>query len=47
MRIRNITGGPSPERTSEALARGLDRQNALEVWLATKLDSLEALRRGP
>jgi argininosuccinate lyase len=47
VRIRNITGGPSPERTSEALARGLDRQNALEVWLATKLDSLEALRRGP
>jgi argininosuccinate lyase len=45
VRIRRITGGPSPERTSEALARALDRQNALEAWLTTKLQTLDAVRR--
>ena len=45
VRIRKVTGGPAPERTGEALARARERQSALEAWLATKLERLDALRR--
>ena len=36
VRIRNIIGGPAPERTREALARAQDRHSALQQWLAQK-----------
>jgi argininosuccinate lyase len=45
VRIRNITGGPAPERTSEALAQARDRQIALQVWLAAKALALDAVPR--
>ena len=45
VRIRKITGGPAPERTSEALARARERQKALEQWLATQAARLDAVRR--
>jgi argininosuccinate lyase len=43
--IRRITGGPAPERTSEALARARERQKAIETWLAEKAERLDAVRR--
>jgi argininosuccinate lyase len=45
VRIRKITGGPAPERTSEALTRAHDRQNALAAWLVEKTQRLDAVRR--
>jgi len=45
VRIRNITGGPAPERTSEALARARERQGALAQWLAQAWKALDAVRR--
>jgi argininosuccinate lyase len=41
VRVRNIVGGPAPERTSEALARAMERQRGLEAWLAMKLETLK------
>jgi len=45
VRIRNITGGPAPERTREALARARERQGTLEQWLAEKARTLDTVRR--
>jgi argininosuccinate lyase len=45
VRVRRIAGGPAPERTSGALARGRQSQKALEEWLASRLERLDAVRR--
>ncbi len=45
VRIRKITGGPAPERTSEALSRARERQGALGQWLAQASKALDAVRR--
>jgi argininosuccinate lyase len=45
VRIRTITGGPAPERTSEALARAQGRQQALQAWLRDTTQTLDAVRR--
>lgn len=36
VRVRSVTGGPSPERTAEALARAQARQIELDAWRAAK-----------
>jgi len=45
VRIRKVTGGPAPERTSEALARARERQAELVAWLAEKSRTLDAVKR--
>jgi argininosuccinate lyase len=44
VRVRNITGGPAPERTAEALARSLEQQRKVEAWIAAKTAHLNAVR---
>ncbi len=48
--IRNIVGGPAPERTSEALVEALSQQREIETWIQAKttlLDHAQArLRQG-
>jgi argininosuccinate lyase len=45
IRIRNIPGGPAPERTREALARALQEQRRIEAWMEEKAEHLKAARR--
>jgi len=45
VRVRKIIGGPAPERTSEALARALERQRTLAAWLQSQSARLDAVRR--
>jgi len=44
VRIRNITGGPAPERTGEALERARVEQRSIENWIETKTALLDAAR---
>jgi argininosuccinate lyase len=44
VRIRNIEGGPAPERTGEALARARAEQRSVEKWIEAKTALLDAAR---
>ncbi|HTS78503.1 MAG TPA: argininosuccinate lyase [Bryobacteraceae bacterium] len=41
IRIRNIEGGPAPERTSEAIARARSSQQKIEQWIDAKTALLD------
>lgn len=41
VRIRNVEGGPAPERTAEAIARARAAQNEMESWIESKTALLE------
>ncbi len=46
--IRNIVGGPAPERTAEALAQALSEQREIDTWIedrTTLLDDAQARLR--
>ena len=43
-RIRNIPGGPAPERTREALTRALEEQRRMETWMEARTEHLNAAR---
>ena len=45
IRFRNIPGGPAPEQTREALARALEEQRRMEVWMASRTEQLDSARR--
>jgi argininosuccinate lyase len=50
VRIRNIVGGPAPERTAEALAEATSKQREIETWIEAKttmLDQAQARLRQP
>ncbi len=51
VQIRNIVGGPAPERTAQALADASSKQQAIEAWIESKtalLDDAQArLRHTP
>ena len=50
VRIRNIVGGPAPERTAEALAQASSEQREIEAWIEAKnalLDDAESRLRQP
>jgi argininosuccinate lyase len=50
IRIRNIVGGPAPERTAEALEQALSGQREIDTWIETKtalLDHAQANLRQP
>jgi argininosuccinate lyase len=44
VRIRNLQGGPAPERTSEAIQRALAEQRSIEKWIETKTALLDVAR---
>ncbi len=44
VRIRNIPGGPAPERTGEALARARSTQRDIEAWIDVKTAVLDQSR---
>jgi argininosuccinate lyase len=44
VRVRNVAGGPAPERTREALARAHDEQRQLEIWIQEKRALLAGAR---
>ena len=41
VRIRNIVGGPAPERTVEALAQASSKQREIETWIEAKTALLD------
>jgi argininosuccinate lyase len=41
VRIRNIVGGPAPERTAEALAQALSEQREIDTWIEAKTTLLD------
>jgi argininosuccinate lyase len=45
VRIRNIEGGPAPERTSEAVARARQEQSRIEAWIDAKTALLDRAHR--
>lgn len=51
VRIRNIVGGPAPERTAEALAQASSEQREIEAWIEAKTalldDAQSRLRHAP
>jgi argininosuccinate lyase len=44
--IRNIVGGPAPERTAEALAQALSEQREIDAWIEAKSTLLDAAQAG-
>jgi argininosuccinate lyase len=44
VRIRNIVGGPAPERTAEALAQASAKQREIETWIESKTALLDDAR---
>lgn len=46
VKIRNITGGPAPERTKEAVAAARTIQQQIEHWISGKTVLLDASRSG-
>jgi len=46
VRIRNIVGGPAPERTAEALAQASSQQREIETWIETKTALLNDAQTG-
>jgi argininosuccinate lyase len=44
IRIRNVVGGPAPERTREALARAWEQHQRMDRWVAEKTAMLDASR---
>jgi argininosuccinate lyase len=44
VRIRNIVGGPAPERAAEALAQALSKQSEIEAWIEDKTALLDRAR---
>jgi argininosuccinate lyase len=46
VRIRNIVGGPAPERTAEALAQALSEQREIDTWIDAKTTLLDDAQAG-
>jgi argininosuccinate lyase len=44
IRIRNIAGGPAPQRTGDALAQALAEQRRMEAWIDERTEHLAAAR---